>query len=850
MGLLSALGLSVPKSLAGSSGKLESNLAPPPVRQVEPGTANGTDPDDAALLEQMQIVDDYLGSVGDEKLKARLVAESEKLGALHAKVRQLADPKKRSAGLRAAMPAVKALLAKASQLAMKEQEKRFVADARAEVEAMVSQVTALVLGGINADEPRNRINAELTKLRAAVAKAAQVSDPKAAMKGWNAVKPAARDLLGKAEAAAGAVNWADGQLKPLIAPTRAAVDALAAAGPRTTLGGLLAAIESDIARFQAASDVASLQSVVAPRLQKLHRLATGLAEASTKADGDLARAAQLIAAFDEARSADIRATLKTLQDHKLSAWPAGSTLEEIDAALGTFAASVARLNTDAAALKVKLESLRQIDELRKRVELLKPRTDKANERPVPAFIDQEQKKVLARLAAVTAALDAEDLKKAEVAYSGLGAALDNLEACKKVWAKFKQDLAAARNGEIRTALALKLEPAALAASRTKAIDKGEADLLAFAGSGQVKRATDGIAAWIVGAKAWAGAKEAYDNMRGNKPSAAAMAKLAKVPGGGRVLDALVADLPDDIPQVVLTEAIQARYGIKVKQYDHRDNKGSGGPRKAANPKTPDKAVKGLYQVLGKVPLKDTAKVKRIDRYTEESGGAAYGGGEIDLYCGRPGDGNVQEFNKPGEVVPAGEKVDKNCEPVNTGQKVGYFDFATLHEVGHAVDDKKNIMGGGRNADAGWEAPSTSAIAAVAAARFKYDAGYIESMLKSKTSAAPARKPAPPSGVAAPAWDLARRQAEDWVKSIRVDAGLWWHAADSKRLAIHGRVYQESYAGQWVSYRLSARAQGVTGYQFRSPAEWFAELYAAYFMKKMNPKHPAAAWLDKLKAEAN
>jgi hypothetical protein len=469
---------------------------------------------------------------------------------------------------------------------------------------------------------------------------------------------------------------------------------------------------------------------------------------------------------------------------------------------------------------------------------------------VPPFIDREQKKVLARLAAVTAALDAEDLKKAEVAYSSLGVALDNLETCKKVWAKFRQDLAAAKNGEIKTALALKLEPAALAASRTKAINKGEADLLALAESGYVKKATAGIAAWIAGAKAWAGAKEAYDNMHGDKPTAAAMAKLAKAPGGGPVLDALVADLPDDIPQEVLTEAIQARYGIKVRQYDHRDDKGSGGPRKAANPKTPDKAVKGLYQVLGKVPLKDTGKVTLIDRYTEESGGAAYGGGEIDLYCGRPGDGNVQEFNKPGEVVPDGEKVDRNCEPINTKQKVGYFDFATLHEVGHAVDDKKNIMGGGRGADAGWEAPSTSTIAAVAAAHFKYDAGYIEAMLKSKTSAAPATKPAVPGGGDAAAWDLARQKAEDWVRSIRVDAGLWWHAADSKRLAINGRVYQEAYAGDWVSYKLSARAQGVTGYQFRSPAEWFAELYAAYFMKKMNPKHPAAAWLDKLKAEAN
>ena len=561
MGLLSALGLRVPTSLAARSGKLESALAPPPVGSTAPsgtkrpqaasgtvGSTRGTDPDDAALLEQMELIADYLASVPDDKLKAGLVAEHLKLLSLHAKVRELADPQKRSGALRTAMAAVKALLAKASQLAMREQEKRFVADAQAEVEALVSQVTALVLGGINADEPRNRIDAELTKLKAAVAKAAKVSAAAVAMKAWNALKPAARDLVSKAEAAAGAVTWADGQLRPLIAPTRAAIDALATADPRATLTGLLAGVEADIGRFQAANDLASLQSVMAPRLQKLHRLATGLAAASAKADGDLARAAQLVGGFDEARSADIRASLQTLQEHKLAAWPAGSTLEEIDAAVGSFAASVARLQTDAAALKVRLESLKQVDELRRRVELLKPRTDKAMESGVPAFIDREQKKVVARLAAVTAALDAEDLKKAEVAYSSLGAALDKLETYKKIWARFKQDLAAAKNGDIQAALALKLEPAALAATRTRAIRKGEADLLALAGSGYVKKATAGIAAWILGAKAWAGAKEAYDSMRSDKPTAAGMQKLAKAPGGGAVLDALVADLPDAIAQ--------------------------------------------------------------------------------------------------------------------------------------------------------------------------------------------------------------------------------------------------------------------------------------------------------------
>ena len=70
----------------------------------------------------------------------------------------------------------------------------------------------------------------------------------------------------------------------------------------------------------------------------------------------------------------------------------------------------------------------------------------------------------------------------------------------------------------------------------------------------------------------------------------------------------------------------------------------------------------------------------------------------------------------------------------------------------------------------------------------------------------------------------------------------------KNLAIGNRVYQEAYdygGGQWNSYALAARKQGIHGYQFRAPGEWFAELYAAYYSDKLKPSHPFVPDLAKL-----
>ena len=38
---------------------------------------------------------------------------------------------------------------------------------------------------------------------------------------------------------------------------------------------------------------------------------------------------------------------------------------------------------------------------------------------------------------------------------------------------------------------------------------------------------------------------------------------------------------------------------------------------------------------------------------------------------------------------------------------------------------------------------------------------------------------------------------------------------------------------------------TSGYQFRAPAEWFADLYAGYKSGRLGKKHPALEWLKKL-----
>jgi hypothetical protein len=190
-------------------------------------------------------------------------------------------------------------------------------------------------------------------------------------------------------------------------------------------------------------------------------------------------------------------------------------------------------------------------------------------------------------------------------------------------------------------------------------------------------------------------------------------------------------------------------------------------------------------------------------------------------------------------------VDESCQPPDDKRKeeVPYFDWATLHEVGHAVDDNKKFMNANmaKSEFGGWKdyGADPSEPARVAAAHFKYDEAYVKSKLRGGNPAAAAK----PGTVSQTNWDNAKKAVDEWCALV-MNLSLWWDGTGSKKAAIGGRVYQLAYkTPKWVSYELAARSKGIHGYQFRAPGEWFAELYAAYYSGMLKPEHPSVkAWL--------
>jgi hypothetical protein len=271
----------------------------------------------------------------------------------------------------------------------------------------------------------------------------------------------------------------------------------------------------------------------------------------------------------------------------------------------------------------------------------------------------------------------------------------------------------------------------------------------------------------------------------------------------------------------------------------------------ADKTAPDKSVKRIYEMLLKVPESHVVpQVTEVRRFQEDTGGAAYGGGRITLNCGRAG--ATTSSNQGADLCsptyfPDG--VDEDCQPPADAKDkdVRYFDWATLHEVGHAVDDKNGFMTANQKYDnfGGWEVYGADVTkpAEAAQSRFNYDLAYIKKRLQWNGKGAPPAAPAKPPKVSQKDWDDKKKEVDAWctaVKSLR----LWWEGEACKSVAIGGRVYQMSYDWpEWVSYKLDARKKGIHGYQFRAPGEWFAELYAAYYMGMLKPEHPAVKdWL--------
>jgi len=302
----------------------------------------------------------------------------------------------------------------------------------------------------------------------------------------------------------------------------------------------------------------------------------------------------------------------------------------------------------------------------------------------------------------------------------------------------------------------------------------------------------------------------------------------------------------------LMKAVEERYGIKlsleegIKTPDGVDADGNPKfkfPGKKLDPKGEAETLKNLYDTLGKVPVFPNAK---LDKMTVTLMPTKQGAGEggwywesqksIGIECKRPKDSmdygadlnTLRDFPDP-------KAQDPDCAPANK-DKVNYFSWATLHEVGHAVDAKNGFMNKkGKDAKYGkWVKTDIAGAAKAVAGKFKAlltpadtdgEAGlekYALGLLGGGTTA-----PATP----------AQTKVKDWVATVKVGGEMWWDGTACKNTAVGDTVYQESYDDDWWTYSLSARTKGIHGYQFRAPAEWFAELYAAYYSKKLKDSHP-------------
>jgi len=335
------------------------------------------------------------------------------------------------------------------------------------------------------------------------------------------------------------------------------------------------------------------------------------------------------------------------------------------------------------------------------------------------------------------------------------------------------------------------------------------------------------------------------DMRENKPPSVDDVKsILKGPGGQAELDAMVAQLEPDAQRKVLRVAFEARFGCDLKNWSDA----------AQTTETADGALDGpnikrFYEVMSDLP--DAAVVGNDSMRTfsiiEAPGGGSFYSGDTKDVVMYEGDASISSAYSFGQEHEVG-KVDKNCEPANK-EPVSFFSWNTLHEVGHAVDDKSGFMdkNGAGAAYGGWVqyGRNVQSIAKKLAEKYKYEETYISQYLAHNANPA---IPAVPEGGGAPSpeeWESRRIAVRAYIDMAATGNNPWSNNTIAKKLEIDGRVYQESYPNSWTSYEFAARSKGMTGYQFRAPGEWFSELYAAYHSGKLKSNHPAVGWLQGL-----
>jgi len=335
------------------------------------------------------------------------------------------------------------------------------------------------------------------------------------------------------------------------------------------------------------------------------------------------------------------------------------------------------------------------------------------------------------------------------------------------------------------------------------------------------------------------------------PAIAGLAAKMTANGGEKDVDDLVQSPKTTDPRMIAALAT-GRFGVTMVP----DTSASAAPFEAKN-------MKALCKTFAMVPgdVKAAGSISKITHTDSTGGSGAWSTNTTVTLSGRPnmfkqglGPGMTDTDASGATVKQLPPDIDKDCLPV--GGDGEYTSFTALHEVGHGVDDAHTYMlRNGSRADHGaWQSHGSSVqvIADAAGPHIRAKVGGTNTFYakpedkKYVLDKLLNQKPARPKTLVAGSDDAKAYAAFDRWHQLATSDGIWQRQGDAEEIAIGGtRIYHEAYPREWVSYDAAARKKALTGYQFRAPAEWFAELYAGYKSKKLGPKHPARAWLEKL-----
>ena len=316
-------------------------------------------------------------------------------------------------------------------------------------------------------------------------------------------------------------------------------------------------------------------------------------------------------------------------------------------------------------------------------------------------------------------------------------------------------------------------------------------------------------------------------------------------GDAESVDAVVKHLPDNTPDAVIAQIAQARFGVLFELH---------GPQATAG-------AKHVYAMLAKAPqdVKGNPSLAKVTYSTTPAlANVSARGGQYDSEhedaqtWGRP-DVEQQAFGTaqkaPGSKKPQlPDNVEERCRPLNE-KPVEILDWAALHELGHSLDDATGFMKRrGKDDDCGGWIEYGADVQPIANAVARWagvgnEPAFVQHVLAWLQGGTPPPPPRP-ARVDADTWKGALVKVEGWLKRSTTGQ-IWYDNAASMAHRIGDRIYQRPYPDEWVSYKAEARQRGLTGFQFKAPGEWFAELYAGYRSGKLKPNHPAMDWLKDL-----